>query len=461
MVTVTFAAFLVLSMAIALVDWRRGWLLAVLCGVLQDPVRKLTPGTPVYITMSIVIVYAMVLFAAQVELQRRAKEFGTRFSRLKVAGGAVFLFLILAAINGLATYGLQNWKAPALALFVYCAPLPAILLGYTWLQREEQLYTFFRFYAAVTCVTLVGTVCEYLNLKIPALGTVALSDNIRYLPGLQIRMLSGFYRAPDIMAWHAATLTMIGVVMTLRTRFARRAWPWMLVTGWGFLNCMISGRRKAVYMVLIFAIAFLLRYFRRLSSTQIVTFVLAGCTILLVVQRLSSTEETSVYTKGTSTTYGEVFQRLEGGLIETVRQFGVMGAGLGSATQGVYHVLDKSSGPVGWQEGGLGKLAIELGVPGLIAVALFGLALLRLMIRISGHRDVPHSSQFIRAVLWALVIANVIEFFASAQAYSDAVLTLLSAFFLGCLLATSVLDERVAEAEKAAQPAVEARPAYV
>ena len=35
------------------------------------------------------------------------------------------------------------------------------------------------------------------------------------------------------------------------------------------LNCLISGRRKAVYMVLIFGLAFVWRYFRRMSSTQL------------------------------------------------------------------------------------------------------------------------------------------------------------------------------------------------
>src|SRR5947209_4609375 len=142
MITILFAALLALSTAIALVDWRRGWYLAVLCGVLQDPARKLTPGTPVVMTLTIVLIYAVVLFAAQSPIQLNTREFGRRFSSVKMAGGLVFLFLFLAAINGLATFGLANWKAPALALFVYCAPLPAVMLGFTWLQREEQMYDF-------------------------------------------------------------------------------------------------------------------------------------------------------------------------------------------------------------------------------------------------------------------------------------------------------------------------------
>jgi len=47
---------------------------------------------------------------------------------------------------------------------------------------------------------MIGTFLEYFNVPWRVLGTVALSEfNLRYLPGLEIRMLSGFYRAPDIM----------------------------------------------------------------------------------------------------------------------------------------------------------------------------------------------------------------------------------------------------------------------
>src|SRR3954451_16557948 len=230
MITIIFAAFLVLSMTIALVDWRRGWLVAVLCGVLQDPARKLTPGTPVMMTLSIIIVYAMVLYSGQAALQRQAQEFSRRFSAIKVAAAIVFILMILAAINGLTTFGLENWKAPALAFFIYCTPIPAVMLGFTFLQREEQMYDFFRFYAILTSVALVGTVLEYIGVQWRVLGTVALADNLRFLPGLQIRMLSGLYRAPDIMGWHAATLTMIGLAMMVRGATLQRAWPWMGVT---------------------------------------------------------------------------------------------------------------------------------------------------------------------------------------------------------------------------------------
>jgi hypothetical protein len=446
MITVVFVAFLLLSMTVALADWRRGWLMAIVCGVLQDPARKLTPGMPVVMSMSMVLVYAVVLFAAQGELQIRGRELARRFANLYASLILVFVFLALAAVNGIATFGLENWKVPALSLFIYCLPIPAVILGYTWLQGEEQLFTFFRFYAILTAIALIGTPLEYWNVNSSALGTVGLQWNLRFITGIEVRMLSGFYRAPDIMGWHAATLACVGVVMAMSRRVLTKAWPWMLIAGWGFLNCVISGRRKATYMVAVFAATFLWRYIRRLKIAEIITFVLLGGIVGLVIYQVGQNEESSVYARGTATTQDELFVRLEGGVRETVRQSGFMGSGLGSATQGTYHLV-AGGASLSWQEGGLGKLANEVGVPGLLAISIMVIAMMQVLLRISRHPDIPESSQLMRAGLFAIFMGDAVTFLASAQAYSDPLLTLLSAFTLGCLFATSQFDERAREAE--------------
>jgi hypothetical protein len=448
MITAVFVAFLALSMCIALVDWRRGWLLAILCGVLQDPARKLTAGTPVIMSLSIVLVYVVVLFSAQSELQAYARDFARRFGDLYASLILVIVFMALAAVNGIATFGIENWKIPALSLFIYCIPVPAILLGYAWLQREEQLDGLFRFYGLLTSVVLIGTPMEYFNVASRALGTVGIDYNLRFIKGVEVRLLSGFYRAPDIMGWHAATLTAVGVIMALRHRALSKSWPWMLAAGWGFLNCVMSGRRKAIYMVAAFGAVFLWRYVRRLKITEAFAFLLVAAILAGVVHQVSKNEESSVYARGAVTTRDELLGRLEGGVGQTVDQFGFMGAGLGTATQGTQHL----SGGVGfgWQEGGLGKLAIELGVPGLLALGLTAFVMMQLLLKITRHPDIPESSQLMRVGLFAMFAGDVVTFLASAQAYSDPLLTLLSAFTLGCVFATSQLDERVRPAEAVA-----------
>jgi hypothetical protein len=195
-------------------------------------------------------------------------------------------------------------------------------------------------------------------------------------------------------------------------------------------------------MVAIFAIAFLWRYSRRLRVTQVALVLTLGLAVGLVLREVGSREDSQVYTQGAKTTSAEVLERLEGGVVSTFRQGSLLGAGLGSATQGIRHVSGRES-DFGWQEGGLGKLAAELGLQGLLAAALLAWALIRMMLRITAVGDIPGTSQVIRVALFALVIANIGNFLTSAQAYSDPVLTLMTAFFVGCLFATAALDERL------------------
>lgn len=449
MALAAYLAFLGVSCVVALTNWRRGWLLLLVCGVIQDPVRKLTPGTPVVVSFSIVALYAVILFAARRELFASVRELSARFGTLYTAVIATLFLLCIAAMNGLFTFGLTAWRVPLLSLFTYLAPLPAILLGYTYLQREEMLDQIVRVYSIATSIALVGTMLEYFRVNSRVLGLVAFQgEYIRHLPGLQIRMLSGFYRSPDIMGWHAATLTVLASAMALRAGVGKRLLLWSGVAAWGFLNCMVSGRRKAIYYVAVFGIVFLWRYFKRLRPAQIVALFAMLAVLAGVVVRIASNQQTSAYAQGAMATRGEIAQRLEGGALFTLQQFGVMGAGLGTATQGTQHLRGGESSS--WQEGGLAKLAIEVGLPGLLAMFVTAWILLRLLLRLTAIQDVEGSSQFVRVMLFAFFMANLAGFMASAQAYTDALLSLTTAFLFGCLLATAALDERLAMPAQAA-----------
>lgn len=446
-----YICFLAAASAYASNDWRKGWYVIPLCAVLQDPVRKLTPNVPVTISFAVVGVFGIVLLGARDEMLDDVRDFVRRFPSLYTATFVFLLALVIAAFNGLFTYGFDKWKVPLLSFATYVAPLVAILFGYTWLRREEMLYRFFRWYAALTSVALIGTVLEYVRVDSRVLGMVGFEgDFIRHLPGIQIRLLSGFYRSPDIMAWHASTLVVIGMAMALRSGLDKQALIWSAAAGWGFFNCMIAGRRKAIYYVLVFVAAFLWRYLRRVKSGQLFAMIGVGLVIGLVVRNLAEGEQTSIYATTAIASQEELTSRIEGGVMETFRQFGYLGAGLGTATQGVRHLLGTDIN-IGWQEGGLGKLAIEVGLPGIIALLFLGYVVFKLLMTLTRIPDVEGSSQFLRVLLFALVVANGANFIASAQAYSDAVLSLMAGFFVGCLFAAAALDERL-PAKPAAAP---------
>lgn len=455
MALIFYLAFLAFACTYTIRDWRGAWLFVIVCGVVQDPVRKLTPGEPVAVSFLVVGLFGVIMIAARNELLVALKDLARRFPKLCTALMVFLVALIIAAMNGLFTYGVQHWKVPALSFTTYVAPMTAILFGYTWLQREEMMYRFLRLYAILTSIALIGSLLEYWRVNWKVIGAVSLvGDSIRHLPGIQIRMLSGFYRSPDIMALHAAAVTAIGIVMALRGGMQKQLFFWYGVAGFGFLTSLLAGRRKALYFTAVFCAAFMWRYVRRLRMAQI--FAVAGAALILggVLRNISANEQTSVYARGAVASQGEFMQRLEGGTMETFRQFGLMGAGLGTATQGVRHLLGTDSN-IGWQEGGLAKLAIEVGLPGILAVIMVGWTVIKVWLRLTSIADVEGSSQFLRVVLFAFAVANGASFLASAQAYSDAVLALMAGFLVGCLFASATLDERLAAAK---MPAVESSP---
>jgi hypothetical protein len=68
--------------------------------------------------------------------------------------------------------------------------------------------------------------------------------------------------------------------------------------------------------------------------------------------------------------------------------------------------------------------------------------------------DEPDSTKLARVALFGIFVANVVEFMVSAQAYSDALLVLMTSFLLGCLMSTPVLADRVKEATAQATSAM-------
>ena len=81
-----------------------------------------------------------------------------------------------------------------------------------------------------------------------------------------------------------------------------------------------------------------------------------------------------------------------------------------------------------------------------IHIALFAVAGLWLPIGLLAQTLPEGASPAVWAPWFLFLSIGPLFFIASAQAYTDPVLTLLTAFFIGCLFATATLDERVAPA---------------
>jgi hypothetical protein len=123
--------------------------------------------------------------------------------------------------------------------------------------------------------------------------------------------------------------------------------------------------------------------------------------------------------------------------------YGIFGAGLGLGTQGTQHFGATELAAQGSSEGGLGKIVIELGVPGVFLMGWFSIALFRHLWWIMGAAS-RYSPRIARLSfgLFSFLVANLAAFSVATQAYGDLFVLLILSWTLGFLLAVPVLVER-------------------
>ena len=449
-----FIALVLFGVFASFKNWRYGLYWIVIIGALQDPVRKMTPGAPSYFVLSTLPVWLAILPNFWRRERRTLLLFSRLYSRLKLFFFCFLATLIPGAIVML-SYGLDTLGAVALGAFSYIAPMIGVLVGFVFIREQEALGRLLSFYCLVTAIVLIGTPLEYFNI-FPgwnALGTAVLNMHwIKYVGNMTIHMKAGFYRSPDVMGWHAATMTILSIILFLQGRsllFPR--WLCLVLAVWGALCIIMSGRYKMIATTFVWAGAFtfLLLYTRKRSRIVVLCFAAALAIIgaNTLAEKLGIDEGFLIYA---SSPLDYSTERLEkhgiGSVLETYKQSGFWGRGLGSATQGTQHTARVEKG---WQEGGVAKLIAELGVPGLCAFILLLLVLLRSLLRVIrlsvGSPDITYWG----LGLISIFLANGTAFIVSYQIFGDPYILILITFLLGVALSVPrILSEKKAAVQQ-------------
>lgn len=411
----------------AITDWRSGLLIAIVLDCFRDPVRKLSDGEPTMVTYCVCVIWAAafvnLFFGNHAGLQKVRQ----RFPWLQRAITWYVLGLIPGAVVSLSLY--QNGVLLAgLGFASYAAPLLGIALGVALAFELKLLKRLLQVYVIVNCIALTGTVAEWLEWDWPALGGLKDFEWIRHMPGVIVRLISGFFRSPDIAGFHAANAMMVSVILLLnrgdQPGLRRRINPlWLSTAIWSVLPLLLCGRRKMLIMPVIFIMAYLLyiQIAARRNVMQVigyVTLIVAIAAVPLVIYRdEEGLEDHQAYY---ATTLSDVAPRLKQnvamGVVGTVRQSGLMGSGLGVATQGAQHFAIEERRNV-WQEDGISRLFKELGIPGVILVSI-GIWILLNNIRKQVRRQSLLPLIELQALFFALVTANLASFIASHQHFS-------------------------------------------
>jgi hypothetical protein len=372
----------------------------------------------------------------------------------------LLLILIIAqAFNSFANFG--NPMITLVGLLTYLLPLPSIVFAYQLVVRagEARIHQFIRIYLVLMMLALTTVYLEYAGYEWPIFGQVGGNLLIydKYLDGILIPH-SGLFRASEIASWHAMTCACFIMMLVMLQKINLRtlsiaAILVALLLGVGIL----TGRRKTVTEVAVFAGTYFILWIvfkkglGRLGLALTIAGVIGvGWLFLQLDDRPAYMDQEALgyyrYVERTKTGFQDAPARfVELGIAPiswAYDRFGFIGAGLGVGTQGTQY-LGRDEGIAGAAEGGLGKITLELGIPGLFLMGFLGILVFKHLWQIM--RAASRVSSRIAGLsygLFSFLVANITAFSVATQAYGDLFILLILSWTLGFLLAIPVMLER-------------------
>lgn len=447
-----------LAVWIALSDFRRGLVVVLVLGVLQDVLRKLTPSAPPYFILWSMAIFAVVVVRAWAE--GAVAPFHTLWLGQKPLQSLWGAFAIVLAAEALQSY--LRW-GPAIAFLgtiQYIVPLVAVLFGVGLASRQGSLQWFLRWYTRIMVpVGLTVFLSIWFVDAVPVLrdvGTFTGTELIIYDQGTVIQPLSGLLRTGEIAAWHAATAAVFLVILSHgRTSGRRKGWVTVLIAL--LMGAIIfTGRRKMLMALTIFA-ALQIVGSSALRSEKgrrwVVPLIIALS--LAILPGVWLYNENVYFARGASV-FTSVHER-SGTALDLARsafaRAGFFGLGLGVFSQGSrYSGVDLSDVVGGAGEAGIGRLILELGIPGLFLLVLLAMQSARacwaILQRIRRRSD-PRLDILIS--LGAFIGAQLATFAVATEVFGDPLVLIILGVTIGCfigLLSAALRDLRADERKR-------------
>lgn len=443
-VLITFA-----TLAVSLVNWRYGFLCVVVIGVLQDVLRKITPQAPPYFIVWSFTVFALVVGISVFQAGLpRVRLIWMRDNGLKQA---FMLFFALIAIYSL--YSLVLWQTlvyPVFGLIFYIGPIVALLVVITFASQPGWVKRFINVYL---WIMVPAALSVYLSLWFkdvaPVLrdvGSFTGQELIIYDVGTILYSYPGLFRVGEIAAFHAATsAAFLSILMQEKNRVLyQRVFHGVLIlllVG----AIVLTGRRKMLMAISLFFCLqiFLLSIARRGFSRQTLALLILGVLFSVGVGYFGKGEKSGLYLQRGTTVFQSVGDRSDFAvqmLQSALGRANYIGLGAGVASQGARFTSagDNTTLYVGGSsESGIGYIAVELGVPGLLVLGWLGFNLLRVLkARMRVLADVDQQALLYAVSFIALLIANMATFMVATQLYGDYFVLITLGVIAGLLYAT-------------------------
>ena len=464
MLEISFVLLFVLAM-VAFFDWRMGLSACVLMGILQDPLRKLVPNEPGYFVVFIGVVFFAVICGAILGKTRLMPNAIQGWKAYMGKSFSVYLLLVgLQAVHSFIRFGSPG--ITGIGLMNYLAPILAIVVAYQFAMRKGLLGIrgMMWFYTLVVIFSLSGVYLEFMDVGWDVLGEVGVGLTI-YEADTILKAYSGFFRSSEMAAWHTAAVSCFLFILMIGRRFTLPRIVWVLVLIGLLLGLgVLTGRRKMLVEVAVFLTTyiFLVAWFQQKATRPAMIAALTGILTYIAIVGfvtpdsgesttkrlyLDPEEKYLPYTIRGRTVFGDIPQRFEKLGVKpvawAVNRYGWFGAGLGTGSQGVQHLRGVGFTDRGAAEGGLGKITMELGVPGLLLFLWLLVAFVRYirkLLEVTTRTSPQHARTAYGLV--AFLVANMAAFSVATQAFGDLFVLLLIGWTVGFLLAMPVLAHK-------------------
>ncbi|MBD2165787.1 hypothetical protein H6G04_15425 [Calothrix membranacea FACHB-236] len=423
-----------------LFDWRNGAILVLLVGFLQDPLRKLVPDQPVFLTVSVVGVVALMILPAL------SKVGGIRLSPLfhshQNLAFRIWLFAALVSVQAFITFvKTGSYILPIIGFLAYLLPFILLWLGYNYFQSFRDFEKLIALYVFCCSIAAIGLFLSWLGVDWPILQSVGegLEITDSRVAGGILEAHSGFLRSPEIAAWHMGTATCSVLLMGF-IRTDRRWGLWTISLVPFFIAAgLLTGRRKMIVIVISFVLVYLLQTVllgQQRGRTKLISAILLVLAILMALQLDTASPLQDYWIRG-SNSFDEFLPRLQGLGLETVwnavQVGGLFGLGAGLASQGSQHFV---TGIQGSAEGGMGKITLELGLPGLILVFWLAWGLGQYLWQLL--RQIQLMNPLLLSLflgITAFLISNVAAYTIASQAFGDPFILIILGTCLSFVLA--------------------------
>jgi len=405
----------------SLLRWRFTLTAVLIIGFTQDIFRKLIIGEPRIFVVMVGVVFACGLLSL---LGRKGmRVFSDPFfkwsSDLRTPLTIFFLILIAQFLHSFIRYG--SPIVSFIGLLSYGAPFLAVALGYFWASNLQQVRLFFRNYVGI-------------GLKIYDMGTILFSH-------------AGILRTGEIAAWHIATAACLALVLFFTSEEDKSKTLMAIFLIALMIAIFLTGRRKMFMLFSLFVTFYIfgIAYFRRgVAGSYLITgavIVFLAWLIIEVIFPGGYGESINNYIARGTNVYGDATDRFVELGINPIywayNRVGLLGGGLGIASQGAsYYGASSIAGGSG--EGGLGKIMVELGLPGLLAILWLGISGLVYVFKIlkltAMHSSEPRWLLFVIGLVTFLFV-NVLTFSVATQLYGDMFILIMIGTLAGFLLA--------------------------